>query len=76
MASGAKRTFPQVFSQERTLLRTEEELYVGNQRAGGIIPAFNNIYDVTIDFASTSLGSGLFEHIIEHTSSPQREHLM
>ena len=67
MATGAKRTFPQVFSQERTLLRTEEELYVGNQRAGGIIPAFNNIYDVTIDFASTSQGSGLFAHILEHT---------
>jgi hypothetical protein len=40
-----------------------EDLYLGNSRAGGIVPAFNNIYDVTIDFSSTQSGRDLEKHI-------------
>ena len=57
----------------RRILKTDD-LYLGRTRAGGIVPAFNNIYDVTIDFAGDRT-STLANHIkstvlYEHDEPP------
>jgi hypothetical protein len=65
-----------ISDNERRILKTED-LYLGRSRAGGIVPAFNNIYDVTIDFGSPD--GELLKHIkdsaLYETSLPPGKYL-
>ena len=51
---------------KRRILKTDD-LYLGKTRAGGIVPAFNNIYDVTIDFSGDRTSTGALRRHIKST---------
>ena len=53
---------PNVFAEGRHVLPTQD-LYITRDKFGSNVPAYNNIYDVWINFAS---GSGLVDFINQH----------
>jgi len=53
---------PNVFAEGRHILPTQD-LYITRDKFGSNVPAYNNIYDVWINFAS---GSGLVDFINQH----------
>ncbi len=53
---------PNVFAEGRHILPTQD-LYITRDKFGSNVPAYNNIYDVWIDFA----GKGLTRFINQHT---------
>lgn len=62
---------------KRRILRTDD-LYLGKTRAGGIVPAFNNIYDVTIDFSgdkTSTLRGHIKSAVLYETDEPPGSYL-
>lgn len=56
-------------TKNRIYLPTQELWYTRRTNVAGIVPAFNNLYDVWIDFASTApprSGNSLLEFINQH----------
>ena len=53
---------PNVFAEGRHILPTQD-LYITRDKVGSNVPAYNNIYDVWIDFS----GKGLTRFINQHT---------
>ena len=53
---------PNVFAEGRHILPTQD-LYITRDKFGSNVPAYNNIYDVWIDFS----GKGLTRFINQHT---------
>ena len=62
---------------KRRILKTDD-LYLGKTRAGGIVPAFNNIYDVTIDFSgdkTSTLRGHIKSTVLYETDEPPGSYL-
>ena len=53
---------PNVFAEGRHILPTQD-LYITRDKFGSNVPAYNNVYDVWIDFS----GKGLTRFINQHT---------
>ena len=68
----------EVISDPKKRILKTDDLYLGKTRAGGIVPAFNNIYDVTIDFSgdkTSTLRGHIKSTVLYETDEPPGSYL-